>query len=314
MLRSRRFPSLVACLLGASLGAFAVAAPAQAAPSVVVSIKPVHALVAAVMGGVGMPSLIVEGAASPHTYVLRPTDAQRLAGADLVFWVGPIYEGFLTKPLAALAGRAAIVELDKAPGVSLLPAREGGAWEPDAHEHDHQAGEAGQDGHLWLDPGNAKAILRAAAARLSLLDPPNATRYAANAAAAEQGIDGLDATLRARLEGVRSKPFIVFHDGYQYLERHYGLSAVGSITVRPESPPGARRVQAIRARVAALGVRCVFSEPQFEPALVRTVIEGTPARAGTLDPLGAGIPDGPELYAKLMNELADSLVGCLGSS
>jgi zinc transport system substrate-binding protein len=286
---------------------------AAAQPKVVVSIKPIHALVAGVMAGVGEPGLIVAGSSSPHVYTLRPSDARKIEAADLVFWIGPILEGFLAKPLASLAGNADIVELDHVPGIALLPARQGGDWEADEDEHHRAAASATeQDGHLWLDPANAKAIVRVAAVKLAALDPANAERYRSNAAALEQRLDALDAGLRQRLAAVHHAPFVVFHDAYQYFERRYGLTAIGSITVSPEHLPGAQRIQAIHGKVTALGARCVFSEPQFEPRLVQTVIEGTPARTAVLDPEGAALKAGPELYFTLMDGLADALVTCLG--
>jgi zinc transport system substrate-binding protein len=295
-------------LLGATLlPSLALAA----APDVVVSIKPIHSLVAGVMAGIGEPHLIVAGGSSPHVYSLRPSDARKLERAQLVFWVGPILEGFLEKPLTSLADKAEIVELDHAPGLALLPARRGGDWEADEDELAHAASAAEQDGHLWLDPENAKAVVRLAEAKLAALDPANAPRYASNAGALAQRLDALDASLRQRLAPVRARPFVVFHDAYQYLERRYDLKAIGSITVGPEHLPGAQRIQAIRAKVAALGAACVFSEPQFEPRLVGTVIEGTHARTGVLDPEGASLHAGPELYFTLMDDLAVGLVTCL---
>ena len=298
----------------ALLGAAVLPSPAAAAaPKVVVSIKPIHSLLAGVMAGIGEPALIVAGGSSPHVYTLRPSDARKLEAADIVFWVGPILEGFLAKPISSLAGKAEIVELDRAPGIALLPAREGGDWEEDEHDHDHEptASALEQDGHLWLDPENAKAIVRIARARLSALDPANAERYRSNAAALERRLDALDAGLRQRLAAVRGLPFVVFHDAYQYFDRRYGLSAIGSITVSPEHLPGAQRIQAIHAKVARVGARCVFSEPEFEPRLVQTVIEGTRARTAVLDPEGAALRAGPELYFNLMGGLADALATCL---
>lgn len=307
----RRTPLLLALplLLGLSL-------PAWATPEVVVSIKPLHSLVAGVMAGVGEPRLIVAGASSPHVYTLRPSDARRLEAADLIIWVGPIMEGFLTKPLAALPGKAEIVELDRAPSIALLPAREGGAWEPDEDEPWHEQGEGHrsaleQDGHLWLDPENAKAIVRIAVARLSALDPADAARYAANGAALAQRLDALDDALRHRVATLKDRPFVVFHDAYQYFDRRYGLDAIGSITVNPENRPGARRLEQIRDKIVTLHARCVFSEPQFEPSLVRTLIAGTDAHTGVLDPEGASLKAGPDLYFALMNGLAESLTRCL---
>ena len=285
-------------------------AAAAAAPKVVASIKPVHSLVAGVMDGVGEPDLIVSGGTSPHLYTLKPSDAQRLERADIVFWIGPIFEGFLSKPLTALASRAEIVELDRAPGTEVLPAREGGAWEED--EHHHAASGLERDGHLWLDPGNAKAIVRVAVARLSARDPAHGARYAANGAALEQRLDALDRALRRRLAAVAGARFVVFHDAYQYLERRYGLAAIGSITVTPENRPGARRLETIRGKIKTLGARCVFAEPQFEPRLIATVTAGTGARTGVLDPEGAALAPGIDLYFTLMSGLADGLASCLG--
>jgi len=298
-------------VVAVAVAALGLLAPtAAAAPKVVASIKPIHSLIAGVMEGVGEPDLIVAGGASPHLYALKPLDAKRLARADVVFWIGPIFESFLEKPLATLAGKAEIVELDRAPGIALLPAREGGAWEEE--EHHHAASALEQDGHLFLDPENAKAIVRIAVARLAALDRANAAHYAANGSALERRLDALDAALLQRLAPLGGRRFVVFHDAYQYFERRYGLAAIGSITVTPESQPGMRRLQAIREKIRTLGARCVFREPQFEPRLVDVVVSGTAARTGVLDPEGALLAHGPELYFELMNGLADGLVRCLG--
>jgi zinc transport system substrate-binding protein len=285
------------------------ALPAAAAPKVVVGVKPIHSLVAGVMAGVGEPALIVSGGVSPHEYALKPSDAARLERADIVFWIGPSFESFLAKPLTALATKAEIVELGRTPGITLLPAREGGAWEED--EDHHAASALEEDGHLWLDPENAKAIVRYAVLRLSAHDPADAERYAANGAALLERIAALDERLRQNFAPAKRVPFVVFHDAYQYLEHRYGLAAIGSITVSPEHLPGARRLQEIHNKIASLGARCVFSEPPFTPRLVETLIAGTKARAGVLDPEAVALSRGPDLYFQLMDGLADNLVRCL---
>lgn len=284
-----------------------------AAPRVAVSIKPLHALVAGVMEGVGSPELILRGAGSPHTASLRPSEARLLEGAAVIVWVGGPLEAFLERPIAALGPRAKVVEALRAPGVSLLAAREGGAWE--GHEGHGAAergtGEDGLDPHLWLDPANAAAIARAAAAALGEADPANRARYVANAERLAARIDALDAQLAAQLAAARGVPYVVFHDAYQYFERHYALRAVGSVTVSPERTPGARRVREVREKVRSLGARCVFGEPQFPPALLATLTEGSGARAGELDPLGAELAPGPDAWFTLMRSLAEALAGCL---
>ncbi len=337
-------PVIVAALAGGMLMAAPVGRTAGSdAPQVVVTIKPVHSLVAGVMQGLGEPVLLVEGAASPHSYRLRPSQARALVEADLVFWMGAPLESFLDKPLDVLVRHGRVITLYEDAGLQFLPARAAGVWDHHAEQPDHgpehggQMGEqaeghqdghahggadgepgrqqafgpAGYDLHVWLDPQNARRIVEAAVTALAGADPANGPRYAENGRRVIQRLEALDAALGARLAPVRRVPYVVFHDAYHHLEHRYALRAVGSISVSPERAPGARRLSEIRARIVALGVRCVFSEPQFTPALVETVVAGTPARLAELDPLGAAIPAGPEAYFHLMQTLADALLGCL---
>jgi zinc transport system substrate-binding protein len=309
MLRYNTGRSLAMAVAGAALLALAGPLPAQAAaPAVVASIKPVHSLVAAVMEGVGAPGLIVRGAGSPHTYSMRPSDARALSEARVVFWVGPVLEFFLRGPLRALAGKARIVALADAPGIALLPQRAGGAWAPD---EDEPHGQGTYNAHVWLDPHNAQAMVAAIAATLEAADPAHAAAYRANAEREQARLAALDAELARELAPLHDRPYLVFHDAYAYLEARYGLAAVGSITVSPEQTPGVRRVRELRARIRQAGVVCVFSEPEFQPHLVQTLLEGSGARAGVLDPLGAALPDGAELYFTLLRGLARSLRDCL---
>lgn len=311
-------------LAGAMATLAAMTVRAAEAPRVVASIKPVHSLVAGVMAGVDKPYLLIRGGASPHTYVMRPSDARALAGARVIFWIGEDMETFLARPLRALGGKAMSVALAEAQGVTLLKLREGGAWEPHEPEadergkaRDHETTEYGHGAHnmhVWLDPAQAKAMVAAIVAALSEADPGNAAAYRANGAELRARLDRLDAELAGRLAPVRTRPFIVFHDAYPYLERRYGLSAAGSITLSPERQPGAKRLAEIRARIRAQTIRCVFSEPQFEPRLVRTVTEGTKARGAQLDPLGAAVPEGPAAYFTIMDRLATDLVDCLAGN
>ncbi|WP_312360840.1 zinc ABC transporter substrate-binding protein ZnuA [Agrobacterium sp.] len=322
--------------LMASVAIAAAASGATAAPDVVVSIKPIHSLVAAIMQGVGEPQLIVEGAASPHTYNLRPSNARKLEKADVVFWVGPGLEAFLEKPLEALATKATVVELEDAKGLEKLPFREGGpfeahdhgdeghdghnghAEEEGAHDHGHDHAEGHEDHdhgaydtHLWLDPANAKAMAQTIETALIAADASNAATYQANTKKLIDDLDALDTELAETVKPVKDKPFIVFHDAYQYFEHRYGVKTAGSITVSPETLPGADRVKQMQEKVRQLDATCVFAEPQFEPKLISVITEGTAAKSATLDPEAATLEPGPDLYFKLMRGIAGSLKDCL---
>jgi zinc transport system substrate-binding protein len=286
-------------------------------PSVLATIKPVHSLAAALMRGVAVPDLLLRGAASPHEYSLRPSDAERIGRARIIFWIGPFLESFLIRPFATLDGQAQIVELATAPGVKLLSARTGGLWEEEGEGGEDAAGPdsalAGKDEHFWLDPENAKAMAAAMLTVLAKADPPDAPAYRKNGEALMRRLDELDRHLGKELSPVAGRPFVVFHDAYQYLERRYGLTAIGSITVHPESQPGARRVAEIRRKIAATGASCVFSEAQFEPRLVEMLVEGSGARTAALDEIGADLPEGPEQYFEMMHRLGERLESCLGN-
>lgn len=359
MRTARSLLALAALFLGTS------AALAEV-PRVVASIKPVEALVAAVMGDLGTPDLLVKGTASPHSYSLRPSDAAALQQADIIFWTGHQFEVFLEDALGTLAPNALAVALGEAPGITLLPVREGGAFEghdeeshesgadshaghDDAHDdeaddhadHDHDSHDdhadddhadddhadddhaadahdahAGHDHgemdmHTFLDPANAKAMVDLIEVTLAKADPDNAAVYAQNAAAERLALDALIATVTARLEPLRGRPIIVFHDAYQYFESRFGLNVVGSVTVSPENLPGADRIAEIRDKLKTLEAACVFAEPNFDSRIVDVLVEGTSAGTGTLDPEGAALEPGPRLYDRLILGLADGLIACL---
>jgi len=309
------FALLIGALFGPSI------AHAQTAPRVAVSIKPVGDLVAAVMAGVGTPTVLIPPGSSPHTYAFKPSERAAAEQAQLLFWIGPDVEPALTKITRALPAGARVITLSTLPGMHLLPARSGGEWErkhpapmlQSATQDGHGAAHTGSfDGHLWLSPTNAKEIVRSAAGALAAMDPQHAAQYRANAEQAVQRIDAMTAELAAQLAPVKDRPFIVFHDAFQYFEQAFGLHAVGSILVSPDAMANARRVSQMREKIRTLGVVCVFSEPQFEPRLVQTLIEGSNARLGTLDPLGAKGPLGLDGYTQLMRNLAGNLRNCLG--
>lgn len=257
------------------------------------------------MAGVGTPQLLIGGAVSEHSYVLKPSDARKIAGAKVVFWIGPDLETYLTAPLASLAADASIVALENAKGVRHLAARPGGLWT------DNGPTDGPINPHIWLDPRNAIAMTRAIAAALSAADPRHAKQYAANAAAEAVLLETLDRALAAELSPMRMRPYLVFHDAYPYFEARYGLDAVGAATVEPDRPAGPRRIEALRDTLKQGRAICIFREPQFSPALIETLAEGTPARIGVLDPLGADLAPGPGLYPALMRRMGDAIVQCL---
>lgn len=288
--------------------------PARAAPRVVVSIKPIEAIVAGLMAGIGRPRLLLPGGASPHSYSLRPSDARALRRAQVVVWIGPALETFLVKPLRVLAGGATTVTLQRVPRLVRHRIRAAGLWE--AHHHDggqkpHSGGDGHDlDPHLWMDPQNGMRFAAAIARALIDTDPGNAARYGANLRATLARIRAADRRIRTLLAPVRRRPYIVFHDAFQYFEKRFRLAGVGSITLEGRTP-GARRISRIRSRIRRQQVRCVFVEPQFPPRLARTVVAGTSAKLASVDPVGARLPGRGGDYVRLLLNAAAALSRCL---
>ncbi len=408
---------------------------------VIASIKPVHSLVAAVMGDVGQPGIIIDGGGSPHVYSLKPSQAAQIEAADVIFWLGVDVETFLQKPVRTIGEGAVSAVLLDAPGLVRLPSRDDdhghgeatahdekddhahnddddhhatrgkeahddddqhaargkeahddddqhaargkeahddddqhaargkevhddddqhaargkevhddddqhaahgkeahddddqhAAHGKEAHDDDDQHAAHGKEahddddqhaahmhtgafnGHVWLDPQNAKALVKEIARVLSRMDPENADNYSKNAHALYDRLDALTDEVRDLLQPIRHAAFIVFHDAYPNFEYRFDLKGAGAITISPEIAPSAERIAQIKERIERLNVRCIFSEPQFRPRIVDTLVQETNANSAVIDPLGASLENGPELYFLLIRQIATSMHDCLSSS
>ena len=271
-------------------------------PQVVVTIKPVYALTAGIMEGIAKPYLLLQGTESPHNYNLRPSQAKKLYSTDLLVWVGPSVEVFLEKIVTSLSGKELrLLEINT---LTLLKMRNSDVWDVDSDGHSHI------DPHIWLDPQNAKIIVKNIAYKLSHLDVDNAASYLNNADKLIAKLEQFDQALQQQLEPIKNIPYLVFHDAFQYFENRYKLGAVGAIYVSPDSRLSAKRLYNLRKRIKS--VRCLFTEPQFEP--IPAIIENTSVKQGVLDPLGANLPLTSNGYFTLLQNLANSLSKCLGSS
>ena len=318
-------------LLLSSLSLFSFISSAEAEPKVVTSIKPIHSLVSYVMDGVGRPDLLVDGSSSPHTFQLKPSHATMLQEADIVFWIGEDLESFLETPLDSIAANAKRVTLMDSDQIELLKFREKNVFD-DHHDHhdDHDEHEDHADGHddhdeheghddhahhhgehdihFWLDPEIAKSIVNITARELSEIDPNNKSTYEKNAANAIDDLEELINVTRSKINS--DATYIVFHDAYQYFEQRFGIEVIGALTVNPEVLPGAKQLSEIREVIEHENVNCLFSEPQFNPSIANTIAKDTGIKAAVLDPLGAELDPGKDLYFELISDMASSFENC----
>ena len=327
-------------LIVSLLSLLAIFSPANADVKVVTSIKPIHSLASYLMDGVGKPDLIVDGYASPHGFALKPSHAKMLQNADLIFWIGEDLENFLKKPLKSIAKKAEKIELMEIKGLKKLEFRERNIFEDhddhkedkhddhkehghkedkhddhkehghkeDKHDDHHGHAHGEHDPHIWLDPMNAKVILSEMADHLIENDQENASKYKANLKKAHKDLDKLTKEVKSEL----NKDFksIVFHDAYQYFEKRFDVNVLGAFTVNADVLPGAEQLSEIREVIEHEKVSCVFSEPQFNPDIIKAVAKDTNIKTGIIDPLGATLNPGKNLYFDLISNMSKSFKGC----
>ena len=277
---------------------------------IVVSIKPLHSLVSAVTEGSNSVSLVIDGSMTPHNFALKPSHAKLLNNAKVFFYIDDEFESALKKTVRGLPKSVKVIRVSKIKKLKLLSTRADDNWEEDGHDH-HDHGHSSTDLHIWLDPNNAIAIVKSITQELSAIYPENINIYKKNAKNIIKEIKTTDLLIKSMLEPIRNKPYVVFHDAYQYFEKSYSLNSVGSILVDPELPASPKRIIKIRSKIKSLNAHCVFKEPQFRAKIVKTVIDGTTTKIGILDPLGADIKSGPGMYTNLLKNIAENLNACL---
>ena len=287
---------------------------AKAELQVVTSIKPIHSLASMLMDGIGAPKLIVDGSNSPHNFTLKPSHAKMLQNADLVFWIGEDIEAFLEKPLSTVAKKAKKIELMEISQIKKIKFREKNIYKDhhDDHGHkkhdDHGHAHGEHDPHIWLDPLNAKVILNVMAKNMKIMDKKNSANYDSNLKKANAKIDGLVSEINRVIN--KNAKYVVFHDAYQYFERRFGLKTLGALTVNTDVLPGAEQLKDIRKVIKRENAKCIFSEPQFNPKIIKAIAKDTNIKTGVLDPLGADLKNNKDLYFQLLNNLSNSLRKC----
>ena len=284
--------------------------------NVVTTIKPLHSLISNVMKGVGEPSLIIEGTSNPHNFVLKPSHAKLLQDADIIFWIGEDLEAFMEKPLSSLAKDAKKISFMELGSIKKLKFRENNIFDHDDHDghkeddhDDHDGHNHGEfDAHLWLDPVNAKEMVIEISHELSELDPANKNKYKANA---DKTIEVLDSLIKEVNQSLpKDISYVVFHDAYQYFEKRFEVTSAGALTLNPDVLPGAKQIVDIQSLIKEKNIKCIFSEPQYNPKIIETLASDTNISTGTMDPLGANLDRGVTMYSKLIMNIADSIKNC----
>lgn len=294
---------------------------------VVTSIKPLGFIAQAIAEDVTPVSVVLPDGASEHDYALRPSDVRRIKNADLLVWVGPEMEAFITRSASQLpvnknlqltelpAIRSKLVadsdtdddhDHPNTDSVALESEKSHQTELSDSHSHQGQ-----YNMHIWLSPDIALLSATAIHDRLIQLMPEKKAKIDSNLRQFKASLSQADKQIQQQLSGVKDKRYFVFHDAYTYFEQHYGLSPLGHFTVNPEIQPGAQKLHEIRTQLTEHKAQCVFAEPQFRPAVIDAVSRGTGVHKGTLDPLGMDISLSKDSYVNFLSQLSSQYASCL---
>jgi len=291
---------------------------------VVVSTPPLAGMIKPLLAPGDNITVLLQAGMSPHGFQLKPSHLRSIQNSDVVFSVGTPVDGWLTKTLARVD--KPVLKMSDMPGLFTLPLRKGGLWklqgqnsEHSHHEHDHKPAKWHYDGHIWLSPQNARLFIEQAAELIKTLDSANADQVEKRKQAWLVKLGALDDVLVQKLASVKTRPFVVLHDAYQYFEQHFQLNGVGSIRLNPEIAPSLKRVQQLRESITASQVSCIFKEPQFPEKRVLAVVRGLDIKIGSLDPMGSFsspqerilAEQGYQTYDVLLKNLADAMLTCL---
>ena len=313
--------SIIILFVFSSINAFATETT-----GVISTIQPINSLVSAVIGNTGKTISIIPAEQSPHDFKLKPSDVKVLQNGNIIFYVSNHLESSVTKVFKNLPKNIKLINLMEESGINHLAIRDNAAWE--RHDHhgddhddhdkhgkkhdDHDDHEKEDDVHIWLSPDNAIKIVQKVNKVLSLYFPENSKIYNDNTTKFIDKIRNLKIELIKELSPIKNKPYIVFHDAYQYFEKTFELNAVGSIALEGDIASSPKQISFIKDKIIKSKASCVFQEPQFDSKLVKIVLEGTNAKTGTLDPHGVNITGNKDFYLQLLKNMAKSLKECLG--
>ena len=329
--------SIIILFVFSSINAFATETT-----GVISTIQPINSLVSAVIGNTGKTISIIPAEQSPHDFKLKPSEVKVLQNGNIIFYVSNHLESSVTKVFKNLPKNIKLINLMEESGINHLAIRDNAAWE--RHDHhgddhddhdkhgkkhddhddhddhdkhgkkhdDHDDHEKEDDVHIWLSPDNAIKIVQKVNKVLSLYFPENSQIYNDNTTKFIDKIRNLKMELIKELSPIKNKPYIVFHDAYQYFEKTFELNAVGSIALEGDIASSPKQISFIKDKIIKSKASCVFQEPQFDSKLVKIVLEGTNAKTGTLDPHGVNITGNKDFYLQLLKNMAKSLKECLG--
>ncbi|MCK0164481.1 zinc ABC transporter substrate-binding protein [Marinobacter sp. S6332] len=282
---------------------------------VLASIKPLELLVRAIATEGTQTTTLVPPGASPHNYSMAPSKRRALENSDVIFWVGPDMETFLTRLLTGSEfGERSVAFIDESANtganedVSSIQDHEDTHHTHEDHGHDHGDGE---DPHIWVDPHMALTMAETIRDTLARLGGADKQALDRNLSAFESSIAAKEVEIREQLEPMQDISLFAYHSAFTRFAEHYNLKVEGVLTLNPERSPGARHIAEVQDSLRSANHPCLLTEPQFNRQWWRSITEGLDVTFSTWDPLATDIEATADGYAAFQQSIADAVLKCL---
>lgn len=282
--------------------------------NIISSVKPIAFITQAISDGVTNTDILLPDGTSPHTYSLKPSDLAKIKTAELIIWVGEDLETFMPTVLKNIDKNKQIELMDIPTIKSLLRTSTNNHDQQKTHTHNNDSNHdhhGEYDEHIWLSPKIANEIAQAVHDKLISIYPDKKDIFDENLNEFTVKLAETEQNIAKKLINVQNSGYFVFHDAYGYFESQFGLKNLGSFTINPAVQPGVQTVYAIKRELKEHQAVCVFREPQFSPAVIEKIVNGTDVRIGELNPLGTDITLSKNAYSQFLLKLTQQLLDCL---
>lgn len=314
----RCFKLLIVLIISLTTQMLCTASFASNKPEVLVSIKPIHSLVASIMQGVAEPALLMKSNQSLHHYNMRPSERRMISKASLIFWIGPQLEAFLPRTLQNTRVKAKNIALIETENLIKLSIKDQHHQEshqesqhPDSTEH-YSASNHQTDPHIWLSTHNALVLTDEISRQLSAFDPSHKTQYEKNRDELIKKISQLKRQLEAQLFN-HTEPYMTYHNAIRYFETEFKLNNIASIKPNSEVQPSALHIREITQTIKNKNIRCLFYNQPEQPSLISSLQKQSGATVFALDPVGIQIKAGGNAWFDIMQDVSNNLRACLNS-
>ena len=258
---------------------------------------------------------LITGLESEHTYTPKPSDVAAILRARLLVKIGLGLEVWVN-PLIENADRPDLMIVTTSDGVALIRDTSESAEHPIGNteidkKHAFKERHTMGNPHIWLDPENAKIMIRHITEGLIKVDPAHNKEFLQNQSRYIMELESLEKELKKKVDSLKNRNLITHHPAWPYFARRFGFIIKGDIFTQVGSEPSARHIGDLIKQIKSEKIKVILSEPQLNPKIPEMLAGETGAKVVILSPLPGALP-GTTGYLEMIRYDVETLVLALG--